>query len=313
MKPFILIIAFLFVIAFLCKAQTNDSIRIGTQFWKTKNLDVDHYSNGDSIPEVKDSVQWTKLTTGAWCYYNNNTAIGAVYGKLYNWYAVNDKRGLLPPGWHIPANSDWNTLGTNLGGFGTAGGKLKEADTIHWHYPNTGATNKTGFYALPGGYRMYDGSFNNLGYDAWWWSAKDTDAVDAWSIYVNNMYTEMLLYYSNKHNAFSVRLVSDYTVGIEEQNLQTNVLQVQEPYPNPFTNNTNIEYNLPRAGNIFISIYTPQGLLAKSLTTGFENAGNHEIYWNGRNEAGIEAASGVYIYRIQFEGQCIAKKMFLVR
>ena len=99
-------------------------IRLGIVFrmWMTKNLNADHYRNGDSIPEVRDSATWANLKTGAWCYYENNTVIGVKYGKLYNWYAVNDLRGLAPNGWHIPSDSEWTKLVNCMGGDSDCGG-----------------------------------------------------------------------------------------------------------------------------------------------------------------------------------------------
>ena len=130
-----------------------------------KNLDVDRYRNGDPIPKVTDPTAWVALTTGAYCYYNNDSATyAATYGKLYNWYAVNDPRGLAPAGWHIPSDAEWATIETCLGGASVAGGEMKETGTIHWQSPNTGATNSSGFTGLPGGYRNYDVVFSDVGY-----------------------------------------------------------------------------------------------------------------------------------------------------
>jgi uncharacterized protein (TIGR02145 family) len=133
------------------------SIKIGSQVVMKKNLNVSHYRNGDRIPQVKGPDKWAALTTGAWCWYNNDSANGAVYGKLYNWYAVNDPRGLAPEGWHIPSDAEWTTLTTFLGGEGVAGGKMKERGITHWIYPNTDATNSSGFTGLPGGVRYFLG------------------------------------------------------------------------------------------------------------------------------------------------------------
>jgi uncharacterized protein (TIGR02145 family) len=127
--------------------------RIGTQTWMLKNLDVDTYRNGDPIPEVQNQTTWNNLTTGAWCYYNNDPALGAIYGKLYNWYAVNDSRGLAPLGWHIPVLSETQLLNNFLGGSTVAGGPLKAIGTTYWQSPNVGATNSTGFNGFGGGYR----------------------------------------------------------------------------------------------------------------------------------------------------------------
>ena len=145
-----------------------NSVTIGTQKWMIVNLDIVTYRNGDTIPQVTDPKAWQGLTTGAWCYYNNDAAIGAKYGKLYNWYAVIDSRGLAPQGWHIATAEEWLTLTTFLGG-PEFGGKLKEAGTLNWQSPNTSATNETGFSALPGGWRYDDGRFSDVGSDGNWW------------------------------------------------------------------------------------------------------------------------------------------------
>lgn len=144
---------------------TAAEVQIGNQKWMTKNLNVDHYRNGDLIPQVTDPDQWRFMTTGAWCYYANNTGNETVYGKLYNWYAVVDPRGLAPNGWHVPTQPELETLTTYLGGMTAAGGKLKS--TAGWQGTNTGATNSSGFTGLPGGNRWYDnfgaGGFANIG------------------------------------------------------------------------------------------------------------------------------------------------------
>jgi hypothetical protein len=99
-------------------------VLIGNQIWTSTNLEVITYRNGETIPQVQDANTWANLTTGAWCYYENNTANGTTYGKLYNWFAVNDPRGLAPNGYHIPTNAEWSTLITYLGGESVAGGNM---------------------------------------------------------------------------------------------------------------------------------------------------------------------------------------------
>ncbi len=146
------------------------TIVIGTQQWMNKNLDLAFYKNGDPIPQVSDGATWAALTTGAWCYYNNDSTLGNTYGKLYNWYAVNDARGLAPQGWHIPSDAEWTTLATALGGESVAGGKMKEAGTLNWTSPNTGGNNNSGFTAMPGGFRQ-NAPFGLLGLWGSWWSS----------------------------------------------------------------------------------------------------------------------------------------------
>lgn len=151
------------------------------QSWMTKNLDVATYRNGDPIPKVTVNAAWAALTTGAYCYYNNDSATyAATYGKLYNWYAVNDPRGLAPEGWHIPTDFDWTTLENCLGGASVAGGAMKETGTIHWTTPNTGATNISGWAGLPGGTRGSTGTFFNVGTSGYWWSAREGLTTSAW-------------------------------------------------------------------------------------------------------------------------------------
>jgi uncharacterized protein (TIGR02145 family) len=148
-----------------------NSVTIGTQKWMIVNLDIETYRNGDIIPQVTDPTIWAALKTGAWCYFNNDAANGAKYGKLYNWYAVNDSRGLAPQGWHIPSDPEWATLSTFLGGDGVSGGKLKEVGYLNWQSnTSSNGTNESGFAALPGGYRDNYGEFKGLGLSGIWWS-----------------------------------------------------------------------------------------------------------------------------------------------
>ncbi len=158
---------------------TYRTVQIGEQCWMAENLKVTHYRNGDQIPEVTDSLAWIRLT-GAHCSYNNDTTYVATYGRLYNWYAVSDSRNLAPAGWHVPSDGEWQTLVDYLGGDAVAGGKLKESGTSHWQSPNTGATNESGFTALPGGYRFYTAHFNFLGSQAIFWSSTEIGPDYAW-------------------------------------------------------------------------------------------------------------------------------------
>jgi uncharacterized protein (TIGR02145 family) len=185
------------------------SVLIGAQYWMEKNLEVTTYRNGDPIPYVTDATAWAALTTGAWCYYNNDPANASLYGKLYNWYAVNDPRGLAPVGWHVPTDDEWTTLSTTLGGDAVAGGKMKVAGTTRWTAPNTGADNSSGFAGLPGGNRYGSGTFNDVGNNGYWWSSTENSATTAWFRYLN--YVNGIIYRSNynKQNGFSVRCLRD--------------------------------------------------------------------------------------------------------
>jgi uncharacterized protein (TIGR02145 family) len=145
------------------------TIKIGNQLWMAENLNVSHFRNGDIIPEAKTPQVWMECyekSSPAWCYYNNDTANGKKYGKLYNWYAVNDSRGFAPIGWHVATDNEWQMLIASCGGTGVAFAELKKAD---------------GFAALPSGARYYkDASFNHIGNITFWWTANKNDKWNAW-------------------------------------------------------------------------------------------------------------------------------------
>jgi uncharacterized protein (TIGR02145 family) len=189
-----------------------ETVRIGSQVWMAKNLKVKHYRNGDEIPNVKSDKTWSYLSTGAWCYYKNGHSYGKTYGKLYNWYAVGDKRGLAPEGWHIPSDDEWEELMTYLGNNIDANVKLKEKGTAHWRIPNEDATNSSGFSALPGGLRFSHGSsfdcLSDFGY--WWSSTEEEQNGDAMGWYTNYSYSYgMGTFFYNKKWGFSVRCIKD--------------------------------------------------------------------------------------------------------
>ncbi len=185
------------------------STTIGSQIWITNNLDVSTYRDGTVIPQVTDPTAWANLTTGAWCYYANTSSNGTTYGKLYNWYAVNDTRGLAPQGWHVATDSEWTTLTTYLGGTTVAGGAIKESGTTHWSSPNTNADNSSGFTGLPGGFRNNDGTFYNILGDGNYWSSSSDTTSNAWTRFTNYISGNVFRYSHNKLLGFSVRCVKD--------------------------------------------------------------------------------------------------------
>jgi uncharacterized protein (TIGR02145 family) len=185
------------------------SVTICCQSWMTKNLNVTTYRNGDPIPQVTDPTAWAALTTGAWCHTSNNSANGPIYGKLYNWYAVKDPRGLAPEGWHIPTNFEWTTLINCLGGFAVAGGPLKEMGNTHWIGANTGATNDSGFTGLPSGLRYPDGSFETTGNYCVWWSSTDVNVYNAFYRFLDTMVASVSASNYPKEHGFSVRCIKD--------------------------------------------------------------------------------------------------------
>ncbi|WP_034917662.1 fibrobacter succinogenes major paralogous domain-containing protein [Gillisia sp. CAL575] len=160
-------------------SQTFKQIKIGDQTWMAENLNVDKFSNGDLIPEVKSKKEWENAGINeqpAWCYYENDSENGTTYGKLYNWYAVSDSRGLAPSGWHIPSNKEWTQLTDYLGGEDKAGTKMKSESG--WMHKGKG-TNKSGYLGLPGGWRNY-GNFDGIGEYGYWWSSTENTSCCAW-------------------------------------------------------------------------------------------------------------------------------------
>ncbi|MFH1118285.1 MAG: FISUMP domain-containing protein [Bacteroidota bacterium] len=188
------------------------TVVLGNQEWMGENLKVALYNNGESIQQVFSSTDWSALSTGGWCWMNNDNQYEIPYGKLYNYYAVTDSRNLCPAGWHVPTDTEWTILSDYLGGTAVAGGKMKETGTVHWNTPNNGATNTSSFTGVAGGYRTNDGTFSNFGNHGIWWSSTEMNAGFSWyrSIFYN---TSSLTRGNNqKKYGFSVRCVRSVTM-----------------------------------------------------------------------------------------------------
>lgn len=192
------------------------TVTIGTQVWMVENLNTTRYSNGDTIPNVTDYTQWGHLTTDAYCNYSNSSGQAITYGRLYNWYTINDPRKIAPAGWHIPYFSDWLKLMDYLGGDSIAGGKLKETGTKHWRSPNYGASNETGFTALPGGMRAgYHPIIHSYGFFGYilsyglWWTASEAINDNAMYILMSDFSNSTSYGYRSKEDGLSVRCIKD--------------------------------------------------------------------------------------------------------
>ncbi len=181
---------------------------IGDQQWMADNLRVTHYRNGDPIPSDFSDSEWFALSYGAYSVYNNFLPNSELYGNLYNWYAVDDYRGVCPEGWHVPSDIDWLELESNIenGGSLKATGTLEDGDGL-WHSPNTGATNESSFSALPGGLR--NGWYDNLGYIGIYWSTTqfNGDNVSYWRLHYNESSLQHL--FDEKMYGFSIRCIRD--------------------------------------------------------------------------------------------------------
>ena len=190
-------------------------VRIGEQYWMAENLKTTKYNDGTSIPFVTGYTEWMNLSTPGYCWYNNDSSTYAdPYGALYNWYVVdtiiNGNKNVCPTGWHVSAYEEWDTLTDYLGGVSVAGGKLKAKGTIWgedglWLYPNTGATNETGFTALPCGHRAEEGSFYHISKFGYWWNSP------VYYIAKNMSYnsSDVGLSGSSQNVGFSVRCLRD--------------------------------------------------------------------------------------------------------
>ena len=198
------------------------TVKIGTKIWMQENLKVTHYRNGDPIPNITDSTLWLNIKKGAYCNYNNDTSFVHIYGRLYNWFAVNDTRNICPVGWHIPSDTDYAQLDYLYGGTSCSGLALKESGFTHWHKPNPDATNLSGFTALPGGHR--DNGFDRIGDYAFFWNRNENNCNDcivnglpvmgacAHECSLRSEDSYFLQDYGHKYRGMSVRCIKDDTL-----------------------------------------------------------------------------------------------------
>jgi uncharacterized protein (TIGR02145 family) len=194
-------------------------ITIGKQTWYKENLDVSKYSDGTSIPEVSNPDEWSKLTTGAWCYLDNDSGNGKILGKLYNWYAVvgvfdsasltntSLRKKLAPLGNHIPSDNEWTTMINSLGS--KSGGKLKESGTDYWIDTDDDATNSSFFTGRPGGICIKNGSFYFAGEFGYWWTSTSSDIFTAWNRSLSYNSNIVCRSFDEKNYGFSVRFIKD--------------------------------------------------------------------------------------------------------
>ncbi len=196
-----------------------NTIEIGNQVWMAENLNVDRFRNGDPIKEITSNEEWVqagKNGTPGWCYYNNDPANGLKYGKLYNWHAVNDPRGLAPEGWHVPSTEECKTLINQQGGFGQAGLKMKSSDT--WY--GGGGYNKDGFNGLAGGRRGKNGNFSSLGVYFFWWTSSKYNNEGADYCYLEKSKDSVKIELMYNERGFSVRCVKEKTEKESDKNLK---------------------------------------------------------------------------------------------
>jgi uncharacterized protein (TIGR02145 family) len=220
-----------------------NTVKIGTQVWMQENLKTTKYSDGTAIPNVTDSAGWSQLTTPGFCWNKNDeVTYKAAYGALYNWYVVdaasNGGKKVCPAGWIVPTDEYWTVLITYLGGENVAGGKLKEAGTVHWQSPNEGATNESGFTALPGGNRNGNGNFFITGYNGYWWSST---AAYSYFAYLQSLYYNHGIIYRRQfvmNSGFSIRCIEDISTDVP--GVHTSLIRI---YPNPVSGILTVDFN----------------------------------------------------------------------
>lgn len=184
------------------------TIKVGNTYWMAEDLKTTKFNDGSSISIVTDNTAWSNLTTSAVCDYNNDPNNSATYGKLYNWYAVNDSRKICPAGWHVPSEAEFSQFINALGGFDLAGGKLKAKGNTYWSEPNSGASNSSGFNAKGSGYRNYLGVFKDQSYITGYWSSTEQNqSAYLLSLRFDGSYAD--LYAVNKKSGFLLRCVKD--------------------------------------------------------------------------------------------------------
>jgi uncharacterized protein (TIGR02145 family) len=183
-------------------------VHIGNQVWMSENLNSTKFNDGTTIPYVDNTSQWTNLTSPGYCWPNNEASNRTIYGALYNWYCANTGK-LCPVGWHVPTDVEWQELISFLGGDSIAGGKIKESGIIHWLDPNTGASNESGFTALPAGFRYTDGSMMPPGYSGYWWSSTEFSPTEAYRTGTTNSVSILYRNYRAKIYGYSVRCIEN--------------------------------------------------------------------------------------------------------
>jgi uncharacterized protein (TIGR02145 family) len=186
------------------------TVKIGNQTWMTKNLKTTRYNDGTPIPLVTDGAAWAALSTPAYCWYNNDSlSYKNIYGALYNGYAVMTGK-LCPTNWHVATDAEWKTLINYLGGEYYAADRLKETGTDYWVSPNAEATNESGYTALPGGLRYWDGVFHDFGFGGYWWTSTEYSETQALFRYMDYEYSNVFGFNNRKNNGFSIRCLRDY-------------------------------------------------------------------------------------------------------
>lgn len=221
------------------------TVTIGSQVWLAENLKTTKYRDGTPIPNITNNTTWSSLSNGGgYCDYENLPSNSGVYGRLYNWFATTSVHNLCPLGWRVPTDAEWATLTDFIGGESVAGGRLKETGILHWSNPNNGATNQSGFTALPAGYRENDGTFGAQGDYGWWWTASEdfAGAANAWTRFIGSPFGGIFAYNTSKTSGYSIRCIRDITTATPENKAVKSDFDI---FPNPASKQITINYATP--------------------------------------------------------------------
>ena len=282
------------------------TVTIGNQVWLKENLKSIHYADGTPIPGVVS--------------YNNSDSLAQVYGRLYTWKAATrdssgeNIQGVAPAGWHIPSDEEWQELENYLGGASLAGGKLKATGTDYWLSPNSGATNSSGFSALPAGEWDLNNSpqFRLLNQYAVFWTSTSVSGSKARERYLAYNKSSCTTFDWYKTLKYSIRCIRNQPVtGIETDQTNNTVpgkFTLNQNYPNPFNPSTKISYSIPNANFVTLKIYDVSGREVETLVSNFQNKGVYAVKFNAKH-----LSSGIYFYKMQAANFAEVRKMLLVQ
>jgi uncharacterized protein (TIGR02145 family) len=286
-----------------------NTIIIGDQIWMKEDLKVSHYNNGDTIPNIMEQGEWDTLTTGALSNYFNDEGNVGTYGRMYNWYAVNDSRSIAPTGWHIPSESEWLTLFNYLGGVNEASHKLRETGENHWNgycggAYNNFATNESGFTALPGGFRIVGETFEYRGDFGGYYGSNEVSSENAFYFYLTTCDAYVNTGDVPKAMGLSIRCICDTLYSPEippTENTDRSVSNQIQIFPNPAVDRITISCMQQDSWNL--QVYNTQG----------DCVMEHEIV-NIMNEININTLTeGIYSIRLTNSNQVITKKLMKIR
>jgi uncharacterized protein (TIGR02145 family) len=277
------------------KKLVNGKISIGSQIWSGENLSITKFRNGDLIPEAKTNEEWSKYYNEgkpAWCYYENNPVNDVKYGKLYNWYAFNDPRGLAPLGWSIPTSDDWKKLTNGLGGesvYSRDGNAMKSRGEWAESAISNEAkfSNSSGFSAMPAGFRNNNGSFQGLKNYGVWWKAGGTNIGIAYNNHATSSFD-----FLSKQSGLSVRLIKDNAFN---QNSELTFVLITPGYKSELkllTDNENSATFIVYKNGIINNTINGNWKIEQT-PTGQENI---VFTFMKRTSGGYESSSGVYKY-----------------